>query len=59
MTKMDPERERLARKTMAADYDEGPMPRPLPAWNESVKTILALERAINGGYQISEVGIDY
>ena len=57
--RMDTERERLARKTMAEDYDEGPLPRPLPSWNESVKTILAIERDINGGHQISEVGIDY
>lgn len=59
--RMDPERERRARQSMADadDSDASPAPRNLPAWNESVKAILAVERQLNGGHQLSELGIDW
>jgi len=50
---MDPERERVARRTMRDECYGGSVPRHLPSWNESVKAILAIERAINGGEQLS------
>lgn len=56
---MDPARERAARLTMGDDSDSGPAPRHLPAWNESVKAILALERLINDGWQLSEIAEDW
>jgi hypothetical protein len=58
---MDPERERRARRSMseADDCYASPAPRNLPAWNESVKAILALELLLNDGNQLSELGIDW
>lgn len=58
---MDPERERAARRTMAEDldFDSGPAPRSLPPYNESVIAILAIERQVNDGHQISELGVDW
>jgi len=50
---MDPERERAARRSMRDIDDSGPAPRLLPAWNESVQAILALERLLNDGRQLS------
>lgn len=52
-TRMDADRERAARRSMRDSYDSGPAPRTLPAWNESVQAILALERLLNDGCQLS------
>lgn len=59
---MDPARERLARQTMADDGDSGPAPRRLPAWNDSVMALLAVERQVNDihdGRQLSKPGVHF
>ena len=72
---MDPEREKVARETMAPKVlirtpivEEPPCPRlrpsprRLPAWNDSVMAILSIERQINDirdGGQLSRPGRDF